>query len=425
VQRIPCPAYGPLDGLPPQAYSGWFQPACWRSRDGRLWFTTVKGLLSFLPDEVEVNRRPPPVVIEDLRVDGVNRDFSLGLMSGSALNATADGAHSLQIEPGRHYVEFRFTGLSFTAPDKVLFRWRLEPGESRWHESSKERQASYGPLLPGNYHFRVLAANNDGVWNEQGETLAFTVLPYFWETWWFKSGLGVLLLTLFAFAVAATMRRRHRLQLDRLERIHEVERERTRIARDLHDDIGTSLTRINMLGGLVSHEHTPPSEVKDLTRQIRDTARKIVSELNEIVWAINPKNDKLNELLGYVGNFAETFCRNTPLRCRLKIAEDLPDHALSSEVRHNLFLAFKEAVNNAVKHASADELWVRARVERHELVLTVEDNGIGLAVNRQASGTGQGLNNMHQRLQRIGGQCTIRKNGERGTIVEFRLPIGG
>jgi len=380
--------------------------------------------LSFFPDEVEVNRRPPPVVIEDLRVDGMNRDFSAAITRGQTSDTTADDAHSLQIEPGRHYVEFRFTGLSFTAPDKVLFHWRLEPGESRWHESSKERQASYGPLLPGNYRFRVLAANNDGVWNEEGAMLAFTVLPYFWETWWFKASLGILLLTLFAFALTATMRRRHRLQLERLERTHEVERERSRIARDLHDDIGTSLTRINLLSGLVSHEQTPPSEVKDLTRQIRATSRKIVSELNEIVWAVNPKNDKLNELLGYVGNFAETFCRNTPLRCRLKFAEDLPDHALSSEVRHNLFLAFKEAVNNAVKHAGADEIWVRARVERHELVLTVEDNGTGLAVSWPALGTGQGLNNMHQRLQRIGGQCTIRKNGERGTIVEFRLPLG-
>jgi len=296
--------------------------------------------------------------------------------------------------------------------------------KSNWITIGNQRNGRYTNLPGGTYTLRLRGSNSDGAWNNNGTSIKVTVVPPFWETWWFKTGLAILLLTLFAFAIAATMRRRHRLQLERLERTHEVERERSRIARDLHDDIGTSLTRINLLSGLVSHEQTPPSEVKDLTRQIRATSRKIVSELNEIVWAVNPKNDKLNELLGYVGNFAENFCRNTPLRCRLKFAEDLPDPALSSEVRHNLFLAFKEAVNNAVKHAGADELWVRARVEHHGLILTVEDNGTGLAVNWPAPGTGQGLNNMHQRLQRIGGQCTIRKNGERGTIVEFRLPLG-
>lgn len=411
-ERIACPSYGLLDGLPAQAFSGWFQPACWRSHDGRLWFTTINGLLSFLPAEVEVNQHPPPVAIEDLHVDGLARDFS------------ASAAKPLTIEPGRHYVEFRFTGLNFTAPDKVLFRWRLEPGESRWHESTKQRQASYGPLPPGYYRFHVLAANNDGVWNQQGAAVEFVVLPYFWETWWFKAGLGAFAFALFAVAITSAMRRRHRRQLERLERIHEVERERSRIAQDLHDELGTSLTRINMLSGLVSHKETSHAEAADLARQIRATSRKIVAELNEIVWAVNPKNDNLIELLGYVGNFAETFCRDTSLRCRLKFDDQLPNCPLSSETRHNLFLACKEAVHNAVRHSGADELWLRAGLEHGELVLTVEDNGRGLAPGKQEPGRGNGLANMRQRLERIGGTCRFRPNGGPGTVVEFRLPLG-
>jgi len=417
LDRIPCPSYGILDGLPAQAFSGWFQPACWRSRDGRLWFSTINGLLSFVPNDVERNPHPPPVVIEELRVDGAKREFA----SRSARDMGTDAAGPLEIEPGRHYVEFLFTGLNFTAPDKVLFRWRLEPGESRWNESSKQRRANYGPLPPGSYRFRVLAANNDGVWNKEGATLEFVVLPHFWETWWFKAGLGLLALVLFAVGIAAMMRRRHRQQLERLERIHEVERERSRIARDLHDDIGTSLTRINMLSGLVSHKETSPAEVDDLTRQIRATSRKIVSELNEIVWAVNPKNDNLMELLGYVGNFAEAFCRNTSLRCRLKFDDNLPNYVLSSETRHNLFLACKEAVHNAVRHSAADELWLGAWMDGEELILTVADNGKGLVVGRQEPGRGNGLANMQQRLERIGGTCSFRQNDGRGTIVEFRL----
>lgn len=420
-ERLTCSVYGQYDGLSSQAYSGWYQPACWRSRDGQLWFTTVKGVVSVAPREVERNSQPPPVLIEEFRVDGVRRDLTINPAQSKEGKSGARLAE-LHIEPGRHSVEVHFTGINFTAPDQVRFRWQLEGAEPQWREVVNQRSASYGPLLPGEYTFRVQAANNDGVWNEAGDVLKFTVAPHVWETWWFKAGLGGLLLVGCTGGIFLAMRRRHRLQLERIERQHEVERERARIAQDLHDDLGTSLTQINLLSGLVSHEHTPETEIGPLTRQIRATSREMVNRLNEIVWAVNPKHDRLGELLGYLGNFAESFCRDARWRCRLRIGVEIPDQPIRSELRHNLYFAFKEAVNNAIRHSGGTELRVQASVEQDRLLVLVSDNGKGLSTPTQARRGGHGLINMRQRLERLGGTCTVQ-SGPQGCTVEFRLPL--
>ena len=144
VQEIAFSVHGRFDGLPGQAYSGWFQPSCWRARDGRLWFTTVKGLVAVNPHDVVVNHRPPPVVIEEMRVDGAPREFKSSVNSDENSVASAP----LKIGPGRHYIEFHFTGINFTAPDKVRFKWQLEGVEKQWHEGLNQRLSGYGPLLP-------------------------------------------------------------------------------------------------------------------------------------------------------------------------------------------------------------------------------------------------------------------------------------
>jgi signal transduction histidine kinase len=428
ASRIPCPVYGRLDGLPSEECSGWFQPSCWRSRDGILWFATGKGLARLDPREVVVNQRPPPVVIEELRVDGSLREFTASA-SASAPRAPASGTegHSdtLRIEPGRHYVEFRFTGLNFTAPGKVRFRWKLEGVEREWREGGNQRVVGYGPLLPGKYRFYVTASNNDGYWNQTGATLAFMVLPHVWETVWFKLVMTGAIFLALALALVSVLRRRHRMQLARLERQRAMEQERARIAQDLHDDLGTSLTQIGMLSSLISRATPTATQVQQLAQQIRSTSRTMVTALNDIVWAVNPKNDSLNELVGYLGDFAERFFSAGPLRCRLEIPADLPEHPLPSELRHGLFLAFKEALNNAAKHSGADKLWVRVALNEGCLSILVEDNGKGLDPKALATTRGNGLRNMRQRLERLGGTCTPTARPEGGPIVQFRLPLTG
>ncbi len=426
VDEIAFSLHGRYDGLPAQAYSGWFQPSCWRGRDGRLWFTTVKGVVAVNPRDLVANRLPPPVVIEEMRVDGVPHEFKT---SANAQESSSTN-RPLSIRPGRHYIEFRFTGINFTAPDKVRCKWQLEGAEKQWRESMSQRVIGYGPLLPGPYRFRVLAANSDGIWNETGATVAFVVLPFYWQTWWFKTllisavGAGLVL------AATLLLHHRHRLELERLQRVHEMERERTRLAQDMHDEIGSKLARISFLSEIVKGEAKTHSQPDGAVDSLSRTARELLQSLDRMLWAVNPRNDSLEKLSAYLNRHAAEYFQNTPIRCRLAFPGNLPPISLSAETRHNIFLAFEEALANTLKHSAATQVNAELTCYNGTIEITVSDNGCGFTAQAQAEaapppdgGERLGLSGMHQRLQSIGGQCRITSSPGHGTVVKLRLPI--
>jgi signal transduction histidine kinase len=328
----------------------------------------------------------------------------------------------LQIEPGRHYLQFRFTGLNFAAPDGVRFRVKLEGAENNWRDLGGQRSIGYGPLPSGDYRLRVIACNNDGVWNEAGDTLAFTVLPHFWETWWFRICLSIAVLLTLGIIVALAQRQRYRRKLERVERQREMEQERSRIARDLHDDLGTSLTQISLLSALANRENTSAGESRELIQEVRGRAREMVIALDEIVWAVNPKNDTLAGLISYLGHFAEEFFRPTNIRLRLDLPSQLPAVLLTAETRHHLFLAFKESLNNAARHSNATQVELRVKTITDELIICVEDNGCGFE-SQNSSSPGNGLTNMKRRLELIGGRAAFESTATKGTIVMFHVSL--
>ncbi|EEF63394.1 sensor histidine kinase [Pedosphaera parvula] len=420
--NLRCRVYGQFDGLPALECSSGFQPSCWRSTNGKLWFSTANGVASVDPLTSVPNQNPPTVIIEDMLVDGRLMDVPPHI--GAPLK-TLKSTVPVIIPPGRHYVQFRYTGLNFAAPDGVRFRVKLEGGDDKWQLTDGQRLIGYGPLQPGNYHFRVAACNNDGIWNEEGDTLAFTVMPYFWETWWFKAFLGMVTFATLGFVVALVQRQRFQRRLEGVQRQREMEQERARIARDLHDDLGTSLTRISMLSALANREKTTSEEAKELIQQVRGCAREMVIALDEIVWAVNPKNDSLPGLVSYLGHFAEEFYRPTDIRFRMDIPSQLPTLPLSTESRHNLFLAFKEAINNVARHSSATQVCMRVKILASEFVIQVEDNGHGFEIqNGQSSQTGNGLFNMKRRLEQIGGRAEVQSAPSTGTVITFQAPLG-
>lgn len=418
--RIACRVYGRFDGLPALECSSGFQPACWRTPVGRLWFSTANGVVSVHPTEAIANRKPPVVRVEELWVDGKRRSLS------APARSSASSASTLTIEPGRHYLEFRFTGMNFIAPDGVRFRAKLDPVKSEWQDLAGQRAIGYGPLLPGQYQFRVSACNNDGIWNETGATLAFVVLPYFWETWWFRTILILVTLAVLGSIVALVQRQRYHRRLERVERQREMEQERARIARDLHDDLGTSLTQISLLSALANREQTPAPEAKELIQEVRGRAREMVIALDEIVWAVNPQNDSLAGLVGYLGHFAEEFFRASDIRFRLDLPASVPVVSLSAESRHHLFLAFKEAVNNVARHSSATEVQVRVVITAQEISISVTDNGHGFAGGTSSEAPpGDGLANMKRRLEQLGGRTEVQSQPGGGTTVTFHAPLQG
>jgi ligand-binding sensor domain-containing protein len=300
ARGVECQTYGRLDGLPTLECAGNYQPACWRAHDGRLWFATVKGMVSVKPDELKMNPVPPQVAIEEFRVDGER----LALNSGR-----------LAVPPGRRQFEFSYTGLSFIVPDKVRFRYRLEGLGADWVEAGTRRVAQYDYLRPGNYQFRVRACNNDGVWNEEGSAIAFSVLPHFYETWWFLTLTGLGVLGWVAALVWAATSRKYRLALARLEQQHALERDRARIAKDIHDDLGAGLTQITLLSELARRE--PPEQAGTHLERISDSARKMTRAMDEIVWAVDPQHDTVSGLMDYVSAFAEDFLQVAGIRCRM------------------------------------------------------------------------------------------------------------
>jgi signal transduction histidine kinase len=370
------------------------------------------------PLKITPNRVPPTVIIEEMLVNGQPHDLS------TRSHTTNANVAPIEMMPGRHYVQFRFTGLNFAAPDGVRFRVKLDGVDDDWQSIGNQRFIPYGPLLPGDYKLHVTACNNEGIWNEVGDTLAFVVLPHFWETWWFKIALAAAGLTGLSLIVAQAQRRRYRRKLDLVQRQREMERERTRIAQDLHDELGTSLTQISMLSALAYREQTPSTEARGIIQQVRGRAREMVTALDEIVWAVNPKNDSLIELVNYFGHFADEFFRPTSIRCRLDIPKELPNRPVTAELRHHLFLAFKEAANNAARHSGATEVRVRVETRETSVVISLEDNGCGFEERVTSDQRrGNGLTNMKQRLETVGGHTQIQSIVGQGTLVAFHLPL--
>ena len=407
IERINCTAYGRYDGLPSLECSDSYQPAAWRTRDGRLLFATLKGVVSVRPADVAVNALPPPVVIEGVTVDGQDQKSEL---SAAGLR--------LEIPPGKQRIKIQFTGLSFISPDRVRFRYKLEKLEEDWSDPTTARSAQYSLLSPGEHRFVVTACNNDGVWNEKGAVLNLVVLPHFYETWTFKIAASVAVVGVVIFAVRRIYTRRLRRQLEQLERQRAIERDRARIAKDIHDDLGAGLTHIALLSELARRD--TPDEMPHHVSQISDMARELTRNMDEIVWAVDPHNDTLESLVTYVSKFAQEYLSVAGIRCRLDVPAELPALTLPAEVRHNLFLAIKEALNNVVKHAGATEVWLRVVVQTNSFCVTVEDNGCGLPHqngHRNGNGgtassngrisSGHGLLNMERRLASIGGESVI------------------
>lgn len=245
------------------------------------------------------------------------------------------------------------------------------------------------------------------MWNEAGATVALVLQPHFWQTWWFKlAGLAAVGLVPVA------------LYRVRVKRLRAIEKLRIQIAADLHDDVGARLTKVAMVTESLDRTTPENDGSKSYIRNISQTTREIVQAMDEIVWTINPKNDTLENLASYLFRYAQDFFQNSGVRCRMDLPADLPEQPLSTQQRHNLFMAIKEALNNVLKHARAREVRLSLAVSGERLTISIADDGCGFAPDRIDS-SGNGLNNMRQRLARIGGRLVLESRPGAGTQIKM------
>jgi ligand-binding sensor domain-containing protein/signal transduction histidine kinase len=413
--------YGRSEGLPGLQANFGVAPGAISSRDGNLWIPLRTGLAVIDPYRVPEYLLPPSVLLTRVTVDGqtiASYDSPLPAMNRIDLAKQAGIVH---LPPGVHRLEFAFTALSFTAPENVQFRYKLDGVDENWIDTGTERTARYASLGAGNYRFEVKACNSDGIWNETGSSLAFSIAPFFWQTWWFR----IFAIIGFTSMVIAIVRyisfRRLQIKVRELQQQAALDKERARIARDLHDNLGSQLTKIVMLSELSLQRRSDHDRVIDRVTEVSNTARQVVKSLDQTVWAVNPRNDTLPELINYIGQFAVEFLRPANIRCRVDLLGNISTRTASADVRHNLFLAVKEALNNVVCHARANEVQVTTIVSKDSATLIIEDNGQGFK-HVTENGFADGLRNMQARMKEIGGEFGIESKPGIGTRIDFTFP---
>jgi len=436
ISAIYPQVFGRAEGMLSEECAGGFCPAGMKTQSGQLWFPTLKGLVVVDPG-VHLSKLPTPtVLLEEISVDGTLKPvFSGASSSPGTQNKTPDSAEAetkvLNLGPGKHRIEFQYTALGFDAPERIRFRYRLQGLDSDWVEAGNRRVAFYSYVPPGSYRFQVVACNADGLWNETGASVGLTVSKFFWQTWWFAGLSALALLLLVSSGVRFLVKRKLQRRLKYLEQERALERERTRIAQDLHDEMGAKLCRISFLSEHVRRNHNGmAADLRNQISSISDASREVLHSLDEIVWAVNPQNDTLEHVVSYIGHYAQEFFQETGIECKVNISGELPPYSLSSQLRHNLLLAVNEAFTNALKHSRATQVDVFIVHNASTFEIAIADNGQGFnpslikSESMDFPGTaGDGLHNMKQRLADIGGRCSINSEPAHGTTVQFLLPL--
>jgi signal transduction histidine kinase/ligand-binding sensor domain-containing protein len=415
--------YGSSDGLPSLQANFGVSPGAIRSRDGRIWLPMSTALAVADPERVRPDLAPPTVLLKRIIVDDQTRAFYSGAAPMENVIDLRNPPRDLRLPAGYRRLEIEFTALTFAAPENVTFQYRLDGLDDSWTESTLRRSVIYSRLPAGRYVFHVKARNRDGVWNETGSGIAFTVAPFFWQTWWFQLTAGALFTTaVIAFARYISFRRlRRKLQI--VQQRAALDRERARIAKDIHDDVGASLTQVALLNGLVQRDRAEPEKVGEHVRHISTAVRSVTDSLDEIVWAVNPRNDTLPHLINYVGRYAVEFLRMAGVRCSVELPEAPPSRMVSAEARHNLFLVTKEALNNIVRHAHTASASLTITCKPNAVEIAVRDNGCGFVEQPVPhDDCADGLRNMRQRMAGMGGECRVVSEPGRGTTVTIVLP---
>jgi signal transduction histidine kinase/ligand-binding sensor domain-containing protein len=420
--RVRSTYYSRNAGLPslPAMFGEW--PSSTRSRDGRLWMPLRTGLAIADPRRLPKDVGAPVVRLTQVHVDG-ERIAAYGAPWSRAPGIDlAVEPVELRLAPGHRRLEFDIAALTFRAPENVQFRYQLEGFDEDWLHGGTQRRVSYSRIPAGRYRFRASASNSDGVWNPDGVSIAVKVAPFVWQTWWFRTvGAGA-----FTFLVVASARfwshRRLRAKLRALEQQVALDRERTRIARDIHDDLGGSLTQIALLSDRALHDSGGGEPGTPHLNAISSRVHEGIRSLDEIVWAINPSNDTLEHLLDYTAQYAVDFLRLADIRCEVDIPVIVPQRIVPADARHSLFLAVKETLNNVVRHARATQVTFRGVVTADAVQITLCDNGRGFA-GPPHDAYANGHRNLQQRMHDAGGSYHVESAVGRGTTTILTLGV--
>jgi signal transduction histidine kinase/ligand-binding sensor domain-containing protein len=391
---VPVTVYGLADGLKSTEYSGAYiqRPAC-RTPDGKLWFATTRGVASVDPALNRINPVPPPLAIEAFVAD-----------------QRLDVRRPVEVAAGTGAFQVHYTALSLVAPGRVRFAYRLEGLDTAWIDAGSERMASYSRVPPGRYRFRVRAANNDGVWNVADATLDIRVLPYFYQTRWFRASMGALLVLL---AIGL-----HRLRMRRVEaQFSVVMKERNRMAREIHDTLAQGLAAIGLHLSAIELDGSAPSRERHV-EQARRLVEANLAEARRSVWNLHPQYLERSDLFSGLARMAADLGENTNVQ--IQVCTSGTVRRLNADSEKSLFRIAQEAVANAIRHAAARQIQIELGFDHDRVHLTIRDDGRGF--DPACLSDGFGLRSMGERAAQIGAELRIDSRPLNGTSVTVSVP---
>jgi signal transduction histidine kinase/ligand-binding sensor domain-containing protein len=433
ISRVNSIAYGKSDGMLNAEANGGRSPAGIRARDGRLWFPTQDGVAVIDPREIKVNSQPPPVVIETIKIDNELSEPPAAAPAG-ALNAadsnvnenSAAAGSDLIINPNQQNFEISYTALSFINSENLRFKYRLEGLDDDWIDAGTRRLAYFSHVPPGEFTFHVIAANSDGVWNEQGATLKIVVLPPFYRTWWF------LILTVFVIVAVVYLlirRRFNQLEKERLAQadfsrrlINAHETERQRVAGELHDSIGQSLAMIKNSAVFGGQTISSVADAKEHLAEISGASAQAISEVREIAYNLRPfMLDRLG-LTKAIGSLLNRIADNSAIKINSEI-ENI-DGIFEREDELSIYRIIQECLNNVMKHSEAARVTVKIVNSERSILISISDDGKGFEAKDQNSTEkreGFGLIGMIERVRILGGTLHIISAVGQGTTIELEI----
>lgn len=384
-------------------------PVAWRSRSGTLLFATRTGVIAIDPARVPTNTISPRPHIDRAAVNG----------------RWADRTAGLELPAGTRDLAIEYTAPTFYQNRRATFEYRLDGYDADWIDAGPRRVAVYSNLPPGRYEFQLRARNSDGVASLSADRLGIVQRPHYYQTPWFWAG-AALAIGAAGVLLVRHSQRRLRQRFEDLARTRALERtlerERRRIAKNLHDELGASLTEIGLAIDL-ARRNAPGPPVDSELRTVRDRVRGMAKTLDTVVWSVNPANDSLRHLASYLSESFQDLARMASVRCRLETGEDPPPYPLTPDERAHIYLTAKEAMNNAIKHAHASEILLRMKMEEGRFTVSIEDDGGGFDPAAPAANTRNGLANMRSRIAELHGSLIIDSAPGRGTTIRLFVPF--
>jgi signal transduction histidine kinase/ligand-binding sensor domain-containing protein len=383
--------------------------AFFRSETGELFMGGINGFNAFYPRQVYDNPHKPQVQLTLLRVND------------EPLTYLPANNEILVLPYDSSTVAFEFAGLELTNPGKNQYRYQLVGWDRSWVSSGSKRFARYSNLPPGEYTFKVQACNNDKIWSRETTLLTLAVKPPFWKTWWFYSALILVIGLNMLGIIRFITQRKIKQKLQELEQQQAIQKERERISKDMHDDLGSGLSKIAIQSELLRYKLKQNDNPELHAERIVKTSRELVDNLSEIVWALNPRHDNPESLLAYIRTFTTDLFEDSSTICIFRFPEQHTLPHFPSEVRRNIFLIIKEALHNVCKYADASEMLIQISSHHDHILFEVRDNGKGFNT-AERSVLGNGLYNMEKRAKAIGAELRLESAVMKGTSVQIKLP---